>query len=290
MTKKKNPESDAQEIPKDVLERVRKEAEDRVRASQARKSAILQSALDAIITIDHAGCVLEFNPAAEQMFGFTQEQALGRPLAELIVPPAMREAHSRGLKHYIATGEGPVLGKRIETEALHADGTIFPVELAITVVPLEGPPVFTAYLRDIRGRLAAEALIRDHDARLQSVVETAVDGIIVINEQGLVESYNPAAERLFGYSADEMLGRSIDLLMSDADAAQHRVAVQRFISTGKSHVVGRGREVTAVRKGGTTIPVELSVSAMRIGDSWKFTGIARGLSKQRCAATRFMPL
>jgi PAS domain S-box-containing protein len=151
----------AQEIAAAIL---RKHAEEHARASQARKAAILQSALDAIITIDHESRVLEFNPAAERMFGYTLAEVLNRSLADLIVPPPLREAHRRGMQHYLATGEGPALGKRIEIEAMHADGTIFPVELAITVVPLDGPPVFTAYLRDIRLRQqAAREIARSNE-------------------------------------------------------------------------------------------------------------------------------
>jgi PAS domain S-box-containing protein len=260
---------------------LRKLAEEHVRVSQARKAAILQSALDAIITIDHEGRVLEFNPAAERMFGYTLGDAFGRPLAELIVPPAMRDAHRRGMDRYLETGEGPVLGQRIEIDALHADGTTFPVELAITVVPLDGPPVFTAYLRDIRGRRAAEALIRDREVRLQSIVETAVDGIIVIDQHGTVESFNPAAERLFGYAAAEVIGRPLATLMTAEDVPLHHEAMRQFIETGESHVIGRRREVSARRKDGEVVPVELAVSAMRIGEEWKFTGIVRGLSEQR---------
>lgn len=263
---------------------VRKKAEEHVRSSEARKAAILQSALDAIITIDHEGRVLEFNPAAEAMFGYTLGEVFHRPLADLIVPPSMRDAHRRGMAHYLATGEGPVLGKRIEIEAQHADGTIFPVELAITVVPQDGATLFTAYLRDIRGRRAAEALIRDREIRLQSVVETAVDGIIVIDQHGRVESFNPAAERLFGYPASEVLGRNLDMLMTADDVPRHHESFKQFIETGESRVIGRRLEVTARRKDGELVPVELAVSAMRIGDQWKFTGIVRGLSEQRRAA------
>jgi PAS domain S-box-containing protein len=263
---------------------IRKKAEEHVRSSEVRKAAILQSALDAIITIDHEGRVLEFNPAAEAMFGYTLGEVFNRSLADLIVPPPMRDAHRRGMAHYLATGEGPVLGKRIEIEAQHADGTIFPVELAITVVPQEGATLFTAYLRDISGRRAAEALIRDREIRLQSIVETAVDGIIVIDQHGNVESFNPAAERLFGYTASEIVGQNVDVLMTAEDVPRHHDSFQQFIETGESHVIGRRREVMARRKDGEVVPMELAVSAMRIGDEWKFTGIARGLSEQRRAA------
>jgi PAS domain S-box-containing protein len=120
-----------------------------LRSSEARKSAILETALDCVITMDHEGKVVEFNTAAERTFGFRREQVIGRELADLIIPPMLRERHRNGMAHYLATGEGPVLGKRLELPALRVDGTEFPVELAITRISTDGPPVFTAYLRDV---------------------------------------------------------------------------------------------------------------------------------------------
>lgn len=138
----------------------RRRTEQGMRDSEARKSAILVSGLDCIITMDHRGRILEFNPAAERTFGYRHEDVIGRELAELIVPPALREQHRRGLAHYNNTGQGPVIGQRIEITAVRAGGTEFPVELAITRIAIEGPPVFTAYLRDITQRKEAEAALQ----------------------------------------------------------------------------------------------------------------------------------
>jgi PAS domain S-box-containing protein len=123
---------------------------------EALNRAILNTALDCIITIDAAGRVREFNPAAERVFGYTREEAVGKELAELIIPPALRERHRQGLARYLATGEGPVLGRRIEINALRRDGSEIHVELAITPVQIDGSPFFTAYLRDITDRIQNE--------------------------------------------------------------------------------------------------------------------------------------
>ncbi len=114
---------------------------------------IVDNALDCIITIDADGRVREFNPAAERVFGFTREEALGKELAELIIPPRMREQHRRGLARYLKTGEGPVIGKRIEIAGMRKDGSEILVELAITAVKIDSAPIFTAYLRDITERV-----------------------------------------------------------------------------------------------------------------------------------------
>ena len=121
--------------------------------AEALNRAILESALDCIITMDASGRVREFNPAAERVFGFSRAEAVGKELAELIIPWRMRKQHRRGLAHYLKTGEGPLLGKRIEIAALRRDGSEILVELAIAAYKIEGSPVFTAYLRDMTERL-----------------------------------------------------------------------------------------------------------------------------------------
>ena len=127
----------------------RRRAENELRASEARHRAVLETALDCIIGMNHEGRVVEWNPAAERTLGYTREQAVGRVMAELIIPPGLREPHLHGMAHYFATGEGPILGQRIETTAMRASGELFPIELSVSRIPGEEPAVFTAYLRDI---------------------------------------------------------------------------------------------------------------------------------------------
>jgi len=151
----------------------RKAVEDAVASSEARKSAILEAALDCIVSMNHKGDVVEFNPAAERTFGYRREEAIGREMASLIIPPALAEDHRNGLARYLETGEGPVLGKRMELTARRADGSEFPVEIAITRVHVAGPPSFTAYMRDISNRKRTEAdlsllLERERAARAQA--------------------------------------------------------------------------------------------------------------------------
>jgi PAS domain S-box-containing protein len=138
-----------------------------LRKSEARKTAILDSALDSIVTIDHEGRITEFNHAAERTFGYRREDVLGAMLGDVIVPPALRERHRQGMTRYLATGRGVVLGKRLEMSAVRADGTEFPVELAITRITGDGPPSFTGYLRDITDEKQREAFRRDAEEKLR---------------------------------------------------------------------------------------------------------------------------
>ena len=139
-----------------------------LRESEARKGAMLSSSLDAIITIDAKGQIVEFNPAAEEMFGYARETVLGRELAETIVPPAARPAHRAGLARYVATRESTLIGRRVEVTAVRATGEEFPVDIAIAVMPGDVPS-FTATLRDITERKRAESeLAEARDRALQA--------------------------------------------------------------------------------------------------------------------------
>jgi PAS domain S-box-containing protein len=133
-----------------AIERAQGEAA--LKRSETRKAAVLDSALDCIVTIDHEGCITEFNPAAERTFGYRREEVVGKHLTDVIIPLSLREKHRQGFARYLATGESRVLGRRVEMTAVRADGSEFPVELAITRIPLDGPPSFTGYLRDITKR------------------------------------------------------------------------------------------------------------------------------------------
>ena len=146
-----------------------------LRAGEAHALAILDAALDPVITIDHEGVVLEFNHAAVETFGYSREDAVGKELAALVVPPEFREAHRRGLARWTADGPlegaGGLLGRRIEVQAMRSDGSLFPAELAICRVAVPGPPLFTACIRDISERKETEQRLRDAELRYRTLVE-----------------------------------------------------------------------------------------------------------------------
>ena len=143
----------------------RKRVEEAVLAGQRRTQAMVDVALDAVIGMNEHGIVTEFNPAAERMFGYARDEAVGRDLADLLIPPALREQHRAGLARYLATGVGPFMDRRVETTGHRADGSEFPVEVAITRLSSgDGPPRFTGFVRDLTARVEAE---REREQLLQ---------------------------------------------------------------------------------------------------------------------------
>jgi PAS domain S-box-containing protein len=149
----------------------RRRAEEEVRASESRLRAMLEAALDAVVTMDAGGRVTGWNHAAEAIFGYPASEATGRDMAELIVPPALVDAHRRGLARFLETERPVVLDRRLELTGMRRDGTEFPVELTITRIALPGPPTFTGYLRDITARTKADQDLRASRARLVAVAD-----------------------------------------------------------------------------------------------------------------------
>jgi PAS domain S-box-containing protein len=190
-----------------------------VRLSEARKSALFASSLDGVITIDNEGLVVEFNPAAERIFGHTAEDAIGQELAELVIPPSLRERHRAALRRCVETGETTLLGQRIELSAMRADGSEFPVELAVNPIAGTNPPMFTGTVRDITDRRKAErereellqleqlARVDATQARdqLEAILRGVADAVTAQAPDGRLLFANEAAVELLGYESSEAL-------------------------------------------------------------------------------------
>jgi PAS domain S-box-containing protein len=168
----------------------RKQYEEALRKSNERTRSILETAIDAIVVMDTAGVVREWNRAAEQMFGFVREQAIGNPLAELIIPTYLRERHRLGLVRLLAGEGGPILNQRFETMALRADGSEFPVELAVTETKSNGDSMFTGYISDITDRKRAEEEIKQLNAELEQRVQKRTQQLESANRELEAFSYS----------------------------------------------------------------------------------------------------
>jgi len=181
--------------------------------SQERNRAIVDTALDGVVTIDSRGIVTDWNAQAAAIFGWGRDEVLGRLLGEVIIPPRDREAHERGLRHYLASGESHVLNRRVEVLALHRSGREFPVELSISPVRIGDTFFFSAFARDITERREAETKLRESEVRYRSVVNALDEGVLVIDDQGVLRTGNASAERILGMPMAELMKRPLHDLM-----------------------------------------------------------------------------
>ena len=171
--------------------------------SEALTSAVMHSALDGIIVMDHDGRIVEFNPAAARLFGVPRDAAIGRDVAGLM-PPALRERHRLGLQRYLRTGEGVVVRTRLETTAMRDDGTEFPIELAIIPIEGDGPPRFTGFVRDLSFRQEAEAALRLSDERFQLVTRATNDATWDWDLEAGTLWWNKGFQTLYGYAPEDI--------------------------------------------------------------------------------------
>jgi PAS domain S-box-containing protein len=232
----------------------RRRAEDAVQESEVRKRAILDASLDALITIDDAGTVVEFNPAAERIFGYDAQEAIGADLADLVVPPKRREPFRSTFRRYLETGRADWLNQRIELNAMRKDGSTVPVEVTFTATAGD-PPMFTGYVRDVTERRRSEDIQR----RLALIVESSEDAILSKDRNAIITSWNRGAENLYGYTAEEAIGSPVAMLVPDHLKGEDIRILNRILADERLHHY----ETTRVRKDGGIVEVELSVSAIK---------------------------
>jgi len=242
---------------------------------EANTRAILDMALDAVVGMDDQGVITNWNPRAEVIFGWTAGEAVGKELSEVLIPPQYREAHTRGLRHFLATGQGPVLNRRIEITALRRDGTEFPVELSILPLKVDASYRFTAFIADITERKRAE----ERNARLAAIVESSEDAIIGKTLEGIVVTWNRGAERIFGYTAEEVLGRPITMLIPP-DRLHEEPQIIARLQRGE-----RIEHFETVRrtKGGEAVDVSLTISPIKDEDGKivAISKIARDITERK---------
>lgn len=187
-------------------------AETIVRENEARTRSVIDNALDAVIVMDSAGMIEEWNPQAELVFGWYRQEAIGQRLSSLIIPPQHRDAHEIGLKHFRETGEAPLLNKRVEITALNRTGHEFPVELSISGVSVDDTHKFSAFIRDITDRRFVELSLREAEERYRNIFENAVEGIFQSTPDGYFINVNPALVRILGYDSDlDLMTTMVDI-------------------------------------------------------------------------------
>ncbi len=222
----------------------RKQAEETLRDTVLRKTAILESALDPIITFDRKGTIMEWNPAAERIFGYAQGEALGNRLSDLILPEAGRVGPFGGLPLYAASAG---LGRRSEITAQRADGTTFPAEIAISKAPTHGAGLFTAYLRDLTEPRRSSELRQ----WVEAFLSLSDEAILATTPEGRIDWWSPGAERLLGFAPQEAIGAPLWLLFGPEERAAAEEEV-RILACG-----GRIEHERAVRVRRNGSPIDL---------------------------------
>jgi PAS domain S-box-containing protein len=248
-------------------------------ARAERLDTILNTSVDGIIVIDSRGQIEAFNRGAEVLFGYPAVEVLGRNV-NMLMPSPNHEDHDGYLRRYLETGEAQIIGVGREVTGRRRDGTFVPVHLSVGEMRIGGQRKFTGLLHDLTKREGLSQQLQASEARWRAVVDSAVDGIVVIDTHGRIESFNHAAERLFGYAEPDVLGRNVDMLMPSPYHEEHDTYLARYLATGRAKIIGLGREVQGLRNDGTTFPLHLSVGELTIRGERKFVGLLHDLTNR----------
>ena len=252
-----------------------------LRNVQARVSGIVESAMDAIVTIDPGQRVVQFNAAAERVFRWPRNAVIGQPI-DMLLPERFRGAHRAHVERFGQTQTtSRTMGNQTVLFGLRADGEEFPIEASISQHVEDGRKLFTVILRDVTRRVRSEELLARSEARLRGILDSAMDAIITIDERQHVVLFNAAAEEVFRCPRDQAIGAPLDWFIPERFRGGHRELVEEFGSTGAaSRRMGHARVVMGLRRDGEEFPIEASISQTSEGGQRFYTVILRDVTER----------
>jgi len=257
-----------------IIEQEVQQRTDELNNSRERIRAVIETVVDGIVTIDALGIVQSFNPAAENIFGYVADEVIDRNV-NMLMPTPYTQEHDGYLHNYLSTGEKKVIGIGREVMGKRKDGSTFSMDLSVSEMEINGERMFTGIVRDITERKQAEQEFQEMNAIRQGILDSADLTIITTNTEGLIQTFNRGAERILGYSEDEMVGKQSPAIIHDLDEVVARAGelskeLGRNIEPGFEVFVAKAcigeadeNEWTYVRKDGSRFPVLLSVTAIR---------------------------
>ena len=256
-------------------------------SEDARLHAVVNTAVHGVILIDPAGSVLMFNPACERLFGYRSEEVIGHNV-KMLMPAPYRDGHDGYLTNYLTTGKAKVIGIGREVIGRRKDGSTFPMDLQIGEAKENDTTAFVGIIHDLTERKRVERALQESANRLKTVVDTAVDGVILMDMQGIVTMFNPACERLFGYRAREVVGHNVKMLMPAPYRGEHDRYLANYLHTSERKIIGIGREVVGQRKDGSTFPMDLSVGEAKQEGGSIFVGMIHDLTNRKRTEEQLM--
>lgn len=247
-------------------------------SSDAWRRVVLENALDAVVGMDADGLIIDWNRQAEVVFGWTKSHATGKRLSEVIIPHEYRAAHEKGMNHFLATGEGPILNQRIEITALHRNGSVFPVELTVIPIREGGRFIFYSFVRDITDRMEARKAIEHSSILLKAVIEGIADAVFVKDRAGKYTIINQAGAAMLGRTPDEIIGRDDTELFPKEVAEKIMADDQKVMKTGEATVFE-----DEIRSKGIVFSSKKSAFRDSQGKLVGVIGVARDISEKKAA-------
>lgn len=250
----------------------RKQAEEASARSEYRLKQFFEASTEAIF-FHEDGIILDVNQGITEIFGYEPEDVLGKNLLNFVAP---------GSKDIAIWQMQTMDTGAIEINAVKKEGSEIPIEIrAKTLDSDSNRAKRVVTLHDISERKAAEDELRLSEERIRAIVDTVIDGIITIDNLGIVQTFNPAAEKTFGYAAAEVIGNNVSMLMPEPYHSNHDSYIANYQQGGEAKIIGSGREVVGKKKDGSTFPMELAVEKTEVSGKHMFTGVVRDISDRK---------
>lgn len=245
-------------------------------------NALFHTTVEGIIVVNEKGEICMANQRSLELLEYSEPDLLNQPV-EILIPAQIRATHPQKTESFFNNPHTRVKGEGRFFPAQTAKGKELMLEISLDPVQTEEGTYVVVHLVDVSQQLRSEQELQESKIRLSSIIETAVDGIITISTKGIIETINPAAARLFGYTPEEVIGKNINVLMPSPYHEQHDRYIQNYHTSGERKIIGIGREVKGRKKNGSTFPFYLSVSEVTLKDRKIFTGIIHDLTQQKAA-------
>ena len=248
-----------------------------IQDERERYVQILGQAVDAVVSIDENNCVTFYNTAAEHLFGYSREEVMGQNV-KMLVPADIQPNHDKYVNANRTTGVNKIVGKTREVEITRKDGTKIWGQLSVSKVRLGNKIIYTGFMKDITPERKAFEM-------LKQTLEQAIDAVVSIDENNCVTFFNSAAEHLFGFGRDEVLGHNVKMLVPIDIQPNHDKYINANRTTGVNKIVGKTREVEITRKDGSKIFGQLSVSKIHLNDKMIYTGFLKNTNQEHLNRT-----
>ncbi|MEO0974144.1 MAG: PAS domain S-box protein, partial [Pseudomonadota bacterium] len=236
-------------------------------------NAVLYQAIDAVVSIDEENCVTFFNPAAEALWGYDADEVIGKNV-KMLVPKIHQKKHDNYVNSNRDTGVDKIVGTSREVEVYRKDGTMAWGLLSLSKVQTEKGITYTAFVKDVTADRRAREYTRQ-------TLTQALDAVVTIDDDNIVTFFNPAAELLWGYSADEVVGKNVKMLVPQIHQAKHDDFVNANRETGVNKIVGTGREVEVHRKDGKLVWGLLTLSKLEFDGEVGYTAFVKDVTEDK---------
>jgi PAS domain S-box-containing protein len=263
----------------------RRRAEDALHEVETRQKAIVDAALDCIITHDKEGRIIDFNAAAEQTFGYRRDEVIGEDMAELLFPQRASDGEQSNVYRFaFANKEGGLEDHRLEIPAVRKGGEEFVAEFAMQPVVVGGATVFTVFLRDVTERSRAAEALRHSEERSRKIVETAYDAYVAADADGIITEWNAQSEEMFGWPRSEVIGKRLsEIIIPERYVEQHERGMRRYWETGEARILNQRIELKALHRDGREFPVELTIWPLEVEGTTQFHAFIHDITRRKQA-------